>query len=350
MLRRVTRLRRPPRPRARGLRRRPPALRRRLRGRPPAPARRRADDLDEPRRRRLPALPRPRARAPRVTDLDGHTYVDFALGDTGAMAGHSPPATVEAIARQSASGITAMMPTEDAAWVGAELARRFGPSAVVVHAHGDRRQPLGDPARPPGHRAPQGPRQRLVLPRQRRRGVRAPRRPTARPSRGRATSARRSTLAQTTRVAEFNDVEQLAAELAHERRRRRADGAGADQHRHRAARARLPGRASAALTREHGTLLINDETHTFSAGPGGATRAWGLEPDIVTIGKAIAGGVPSGAFGISAELAERITGDRGRRPRRHRRRRRHAGRQRALAGRHPRHARARPHRRGVRAT
>jgi glutamate-1-semialdehyde 2,1-aminomutase len=67
------------------------------------------------------------ANGARVTDLDGHEYVDFALGDTGAMAGHSPPATVEAIARQSGRGITAMMPTEDAAWVGEELARRFGP-------------------------------------------------------------------------------------------------------------------------------------------------------------------------------------------------------------------------------
>jgi glutamate-1-semialdehyde 2,1-aminomutase len=63
------------------------------------------------------------------------------------------------------------------------------------------------------------------------------------------------------------------------------------------------------LTREHGTLLIDDETHTFSAGPGGATRAWNLEPDIVTIGKSIAGGIPIGAFGISTELAERITRD-----------------------------------------
>ena len=103
-----------------------------------------------------------------------------------------------------------------------------------------------------------------------------------------------------------------------------------------------------SLTREHGTLLINDETHTFSAGPGGATRAWDLDPDIVTIGKAIAGGVPSGAFGISTELAERIAADARRRPRRHRRRRRHPGRQRAQPGGHPRHARARPHRRRVR--
>jgi glutamate-1-semialdehyde 2,1-aminomutase len=60
------------------------------------------------------------------------------------------------------------------------------------------------------------------------------------------------------------------------------------------------------LTREHGTLLITDETHTFSAGPGGATKVWGLEPDIVTIGKAIASGIPAGAYGLSAELAGRI--------------------------------------------
>ena len=55
------------------------------------------------------------------------------------------------------------------------------------------------------------------------------------------------------------------------------------------------------LTRERGTLLIIDETHTFSAGPGGCTRAWGLEPDMVTIGKSIGGGVPSGALGLADE-------------------------------------------------
>jgi glutamate-1-semialdehyde 2,1-aminomutase len=63
-----------------------------------------------------------------------------------------------------------------------------------------------------------------------------------------------------------------------------------------------------ALTREHGTYLINDETHTFSAGPGGATAAWGLTPDVVTIGKAIGGGVPVGAYGLSADLAAQLTG------------------------------------------
>jgi glutamate-1-semialdehyde 2,1-aminomutase len=61
-----------------------------------------------------------------------------------------------------------------------------------------------------------------------------------------------------------------------------------------------------ALCDEHGTLLINDETHTFSAGPGGCTRAWALAPDMLTIGKAIGGGVPSGALGLSAELEARL--------------------------------------------
>jgi len=53
-------------------------------------------------------------------------------------------------------------------------------------------------------------------------------------------------------------------------------------------------------------LLINDETHTFSAGPGGCTQAWGLEPDLVTVGKAIAGGIPAGAYGMSSELAGQL--------------------------------------------
>ena len=60
------------------------------------------------------------------------------------------------------------------------------------------------------------------------------------------------------------------------------------------------------LTREHGTLLIIDETHTFSAGPGGCTRAWELEPDLLTIGKAIGGGVPCGALGLSEAVEARM--------------------------------------------
>src|SRR5438270_4144671 len=69
-----------------------------------------------------------KARGAHVEDIDGHDLIDFCLGDTGAMAGHSPAATVEAVQRRFSElgGATAMMPSEDAAWVGAGLARRFG--------------------------------------------------------------------------------------------------------------------------------------------------------------------------------------------------------------------------------
>jgi glutamate-1-semialdehyde 2,1-aminomutase len=66
-----------------------------------------------------------------------------------------------------------------------------------------------------------------------------------------------------------------------------------------------------ALTREHGTLLLIDETHTFSAGPGGCTHAWGLQPDMFVIGKAIAGGVPAGALGLAAETVEQMFAQQG---------------------------------------
>jgi glutamate-1-semialdehyde 2,1-aminomutase len=247
------------------------------------------------------------ARGARVTDLDGHEYVDFALGDTGAMAGHSPPATVEAIARQSARGITTMMPTEDAAWVGEELARRFGPpqwSFTLTATDANRwairlaRQLTKRPKVLVNAWCYHGSVDESFA-------LREGDRVVARPG----NTGPPVDLAQTTRVAEFNDADDLERQLAH----------------HDVAVVLMepaltnigivlpePGYLDAVrnLTREHGTLLINDETHTFSAGPGGATRAWDLDPDIVTIGKAIAGGVPSGAFGISAELADRIAADR----------------------------------------
>ncbi len=248
------------------------------------------------------------ARGARVTDLDGHEYVDFALGDTGAMAGHSPPATIEAIVRrtQEQGGITAMMPTEDAAWVGEELHRRFGlPQwsftltatdanrwAIRLARQVTRRPKIlvnawcyhGSVDESFALTGPDGVVARLG-------NVGAP-----------------VDLAVTTRVAEFNDVDALKAELAHE------DVAVVLME---PALTNIgivlpePGYLEAVreITREHGTLLIDDETHTFSAGPGGATKAWNLEPDIVTIGKAIAGGVPSGAFGVSAELANRIAAE-----------------------------------------
>jgi len=245
------------------------------------------------------------ARGNRLTDIDGHEYLDFALGDTGAMAGHSPAAVVDAIGRRifELGGLTTMLPTEDAEWVGAELTRRFGVDRwsfaltatdanrwairlvraltdrpkILFHSycyHGSVDESLivvgpdGEGISRPGN-------------------VGAP-----------------VDVTETSRVAEFNDLEGLENQLRH------GDVAAVliepaltnigivlpEPGYHEGVR---------ALTRQYGTLLIIDETHTFSAGPGGATKAWGLDPDIVVIGKAIGGGVPSGAYGLSAELADR---------------------------------------------
>jgi glutamate-1-semialdehyde 2,1-aminomutase len=60
------------------------------------------------------------------------------------------------------------------------------------------------------------------------------------------------------------------------------------------------------LTRRAGTLLVIDETHTICADAGGYTRAHGLEPDILTFGKAVAGGVPGAVYGMSEAVADRV--------------------------------------------
>jgi glutamate-1-semialdehyde 2,1-aminomutase len=249
------------------------------------------------------------ARGARVTDIDGREYVDFALGDTGAMAGHSPEPTVEAIVRrvQDEGGITAMMPTQHAAWVGAELARRFGPpvwSFTLTATDANRwairlaRQVTGRPKILVNAYCYHGSVDETFA------VIGPDGAAVARPGNVGAPVD----LAVTTRVVEYNDVDALERELAH------GDVAVVLME---PALTNIgivlpePGYLEAvrSLTREHGTLLIDDETHTFSAGAGGATRAWGLDPDIVTIGKSIAGGIPIGAYGISAELARAIGAD-----------------------------------------
>jgi glutamate-1-semialdehyde 2,1-aminomutase len=245
----------------------------------------------------------------RITDVDGHTYIDFCLGDTGAMTGHSPAPVLEAVKErlQIKGGMTTMLPTEDATYVGAELQRRFGlpywqfaltatdanrwvlrmcrmaqkrPRVLVFSEcyHGTVDETIvivgrdGRPMAKPGNVDPQ------VDP------------------------------TQTTRVVEFNDVEALATAL------RPRDVACVLMEPWMTNIGIVPPQpgfleAARALCDETGTLLINDETHTFSAGVGGCTRAYGLRPDVVTIGKAIAGGVPMGAYGVTEELAARILGD-----------------------------------------
>jgi glutamate-1-semialdehyde 2,1-aminomutase len=246
------------------------------------------------------------ARGARVRDIDGHDYVDFALGDTGAMAGHSPEPTVAAIRRRAeeVGGLATMMPTEDATWVGAELGRRFGVplwSFSLTATDANRwalrlaRAATGRPKILVNSYCYHGTVDEVLVKVddqgrsvEREGNVGAPVDPTT-----------------TTRVVEYNDLEALERELAH------GDVACVIME---PALTNIgivlpePGYLEGVrrLTREAGSLLINDETHTISAGPGGATRAWGLQPDMVTIGKAIGGGVPCGGYGMTAELAARI--------------------------------------------
>jgi glutamate-1-semialdehyde 2,1-aminomutase len=249
-----------------------------------------------------------RARGARVTDVDGHEYVDFCLGDTGAMAGHSPAPVTAAVQRRLADlgGATTMLPTEDAALVGAELSRRFGVPAwsfALTATDANRwairllRAATGRPRILVNSYCYHGSVDESLIvvgpdgrPRSREGNVGAPTDVTA-----------------TSRVAEFNDLDGLAGELAY------GDVAAVLME---PALTNIgivlpePGYLDGvrALTRQYGTYLINDETHTFSAGPGGATAAWNLAPDVVTIGKAIGGGIPVGAYGLSADLADALTG------------------------------------------
>jgi len=239
--------------------------------------------------------------------VDGHDYIDLCLGDTGAMAGHGPAATIAAVERQMPHGITHMLPTEDAAWAGEELRRRFGLKYwqfamtatdanrfslrlarmitrrpfVAVHEfnyHGSVDETfawLNADGRVEARRGNIGPQVDPAL---------------------------------TTRVLPFNDIAALEAALAD-----------------RQVAALLiepaltnvgivlpePGYHEAVreITRRTGTLLIIDETHTICAGPGGMTKAWDLDPDLFVIGKTIGGGIPAAAYGFTADVADRIAAD-----------------------------------------
>jgi glutamate-1-semialdehyde 2,1-aminomutase len=246
----------------------------------------------------------------RIVDLDGLEYVDFCLGDTGSMAGHSPAPTVEAVRRRfgELGGATVMLPTEDAAWVAGELSRRFGDlrwSFTLTATDANRwalriaRRLTARPKILVFSYCYHGSVDETFV-------VATPDGPRSRP--GNVGPAVDPT--ETTRVVELNDLDALERELAH------GDVAAVlaepaltnigivlpEPGFHE----RLRELATAA-----GSLLIIDETHTFSAGPGGCTAAWGLEPDVVTLGKSIGGGVPAGAYGLRPDLAERIRSDRG---------------------------------------
>jgi glutamate-1-semialdehyde 2,1-aminomutase len=238
-----------------------------------------------------------------LTDVDGVRYVDLCLGDTGAMTGHALPEVVDAIDAQARRGITTMLPSSDASWVAEELARRFGlprwqfamsatdanrfvlrfarhlsgrPRIAVMDwcYHGTVDETLavldGDRVVPrPGAMGPQ------------------------------------VDVAVTTAVVPFNDLEALD--------RRLAEGDVAALLMEPALTnigIVLPDAGYSAavreITRRHDVLLVIDETHTLCAGPGGCTAAWGLEPDLLVVGKPIAGGVPLAAYGMSRDIADRL--------------------------------------------
>lgn len=235
----------------------------------------------------------------RIADIDGNEYVDFALGDTAAMAGHSPAATVAAVVEriEIAGGITAMLPSLDAEWVAAELSRRFGLP----------RWSFGLSATDANRWAMRM--ARMVTGRSKIMAFEYCYHGTVDETITRTGSVGPAVpIEQTTRIAEFNDVESVERGLAHE------DVAVLVME---PALTNIgivlpePGFLAAvrdACTR-HGTLLLIDETHTFSAGPGGCTAAWGLEPDILVIGKGIGGGIPCGAYGVSEVIAQQIYAD-----------------------------------------
>ena len=238
-----------------------------------------------------------------LRDVDGNEYADFCLGDTGAMFGHSPPPVVEAIERQAGRGLTYMLPTEDAIAVGRLLEERFGlPHWQVATTATDAnrfalRVARAVTGRPKilvfngcYHGTVDETFVRLV-------DGRAVNRPGLL---GQVTD-----LTQLARVVEFNDLAALRAALAHgdvacviaEPVMTNSCMVLPDPGFHAELR---------RLTREAGTLLLIDETHTISTGPRGYTGAHGLEPDLFVAGKPVAGGVPASVWGFTGEVAQRL--------------------------------------------
>ena len=247
-----------------------------------------------------------RAHGGRLVDVDGIEYADFCLGDTAAMTGHSPEPVRRLLAERAGDGFSTMLPSAAAIDATRELAERFGLPAWQLSVSATDANRFA---------------------------IRLARAVTGRPRvlvfnhcyhgsvdeafaslEGGRVVARAFSLgppvppAQTTRVVEFNDADGLERELEH------GDVACVLTEPaltnvgivlpHDGFHERLR-----ELTRRTGTLLIVDETHTISAGPGGYTRRHALEPDMLTIGKAIASGLPAGAYGLSEELVRRIEGD-----------------------------------------
>ena len=246
------------------------------------------------------------AQGARLTDVDGITYDDFCLGDTGALAGHAPEATARAVEARFRRGATAMLPTEDAAWVAAELARRFGLPLwqFSLSATDANRWTLRLARELTG-------RHQILVFNGCYHGT-VDEAVVALDNQGRAISRPGNIGAAidptvTTQIVEFNDLAALERSLASREiacvlTEPVLTNAGGIIHPVDGFHAGLR-----ELTERTGTYLVLDETQTFPNGPGGFTAEHGLRPDFLTIGKAIAGGVPLGAYGMSQEVADLIS-------------------------------------------
>ena len=244
------------------------------------------------------------AQGARFVDVDANTYIDFCLGDTGSMTGHSPAPTVAAIAEQAGRGITSMLPTADSIAVSTELAERFGlplwqfsVSATDANRHVIRYS-----------RMITGRSKIIVIDRCYHGSVDET---FATLDTDGETISRKGNIGapvaldHTTVVVEFNDLQAMQRALA------QGDIAAILME---------PAMTNVGivlpddgylvkvgeLARKYGSLWIIDETHTISVGPGGMTLELGLKPDFLTIGKAIAGGIPAGTFGMTHAVAQSI--------------------------------------------
>lgn len=238
-----------------------------------------------------------------LTDIDDNTYDDFCLGDTPGMFGHGRPEIARAVAEQARRGATFMLPTTEAAEVGALLTERFGlpfwqttlsasdaNRAVIRWARAVTRKPVIVVFDGCYHGMVEDCFVEL-------------RHGRTRPDAGLIGQV--FDMTRTTRAIPFNDLGALEAALA------QGDVAAVLAEPAMTNCGMILPEANfwkraQALAKKAGALLILDETHTLSTGPSGATMAWGLQPDALVIGKAIAGGFPAAVWGVSAALAEQI--------------------------------------------
>lgn len=243
------------------------------------------------------------AQGARFTDVDGHSYADFCLGDTGSMFGHSPEPVAQVIAAHAAHGYTTMLPSEDAIAVSQQLSQCFGLPfwQVATTATDANRWALRWARAVTGRNiilvfdgCYHGTVDETMVRLQNGKTVHR-----------KGLKGQALDLTQYMRVVEFNDVAALKTAL---------------QNNDVAAVLCEPAMTNIGmvlpeagfhtelrrLTQEHGTLLIIDETHTISTGYGGYTQTFDLKPDLFVLGKPIAGGLPCSVFGVSAPVAEQM--------------------------------------------